>query len=143
MSPTEPILLVEDNNDDVFFFQRAWNAAVVPNPLKVVRDGQQAVAYLEGTGEYADRQTHPMPAMVLLDLKLPFRNGHEVLSWIRSNPSTRRLLVVLLTSSRETTDVRKAYELGANGYLAKPGSAAQLIEMVRAIRSYWLELNVS
>jgi len=143
MTATDTILLVEDNDDDVFFFQHAWTSAGVPNPLRVVRDGQQAVSYLEGSGEFADRQKFPLPTLILLDLKLPFRNGHEVLSWIRAHPLVRKCLVVFLTSSRENTDVRKAYELGTNGYLAKPASAAQLTEMVRAVRAYWLDLNVS
>jgi CheY-like chemotaxis protein len=143
MTTTDTILLVEDNDDDVFFLQHAWTAAGVPNPLRVVRDGQQALAYLDGTGEYADRAKYPTPSLLLLDLKLPFLNGHEVLSWLRAHPVHRKILAVFLTSSKESTDVRKAYELGANGYLAKPASAGQLTEMVKALRAYWLELNVS
>jgi CheY-like chemotaxis protein len=142
MSAKDPVLLVEDNEDDVFFFQRAWQIAGVPNPLAVVTDGQQAIDYLAGNGPYADRERHPAPAVVLLDLKLPFKNGHEVLRWIRSRPEGARTVVVFLTSSRERTDVSQAYEAGANGYLVKPANTAQLADMVRAVKAYWLDFNV-
>jgi two-component system response regulator len=133
---------VEDNDDDVFFFQRAWQQAGIANPLLIARDGQDAIDLLEGTGPYLGRERGPTPGIVLLDLKLPFRSGHEVLTWIRQAPHCRRCIVLFLTSSRESTDVRKAYEAGANGYLVKPASAAQLTEMVKAFKAYWLEYNV-
>lgn len=142
MPSPDPVLLVEDNEDDIFFFQRAWQLAGVPNPLVVVRDGQQAVDYLAGQGPFAQRDRHPLPGIVLLDLKLPFKNGHEVLRWIRANPACSRLVVVFLTSSRERSDVRQAYEAGANGYLVKPANTGQLTEMIRAFRAYWMDFNV-
>lgn len=141
MSAKDPVLLVEDNEDDVFFFQRAWQAAGAPNPLIVVNDGQQAIDYLSGQGAFAGKE-HPAPAAVLLDLKLPFKNGHEVLRWIRADGNSRRLIVVFLTSSRERSDVRQAYEAGANGYLVKPATTAHLAELVRAFKAYWLDFNV-
>lgn len=143
MKSSDPVLLVEDNEDDVFFLQRAWQQAGVPNPLKVARDGQDAIDCLGSTGPYADRGENPAPVIVLLDLKLPFRSGHEVLSWIRGQPFGWRCIVIFLTSSREGTDVRKAYESGANGYLVKPASGTQLVEMIKAFKLYWLDYNVT
>lgn len=142
MTFTDPVLLVEDNDDDVFFFQRAWQQAGVPNPLQVARDGQEAIDLLAGTGPYQGTERGAPPGIVLLDLKLPFRSGHEVLAWIREQPACRRCVVLFLTSSRESTDVRRAYEAGANGYLVKPASASQLTEMVKAFKAYWLDFNV-
>ncbi|HZZ59131.1 MAG TPA: response regulator [Opitutaceae bacterium] len=142
MTVTDPVLLVEDSDDDVFFFQRAWQQAGVPNPLVVARDGQEAIDFLAGTGPYLGKDRGPAPGIVLLDLKLPFKSGHEVLAWIRKEVASRRCVVLFLTSSRESTDVRRAYEAGANGYLVKPASASQLTEMVRAFKAYWLDFNV-
>lgn len=142
MTATEPILLVEDNEDDVFFVQRAWQQAGIPNPLHVARDGQAAIDYLSGKAPIAEGGVGAFSGIVLLDLKLPFLNGHEVLEWIRKQPASRRCIVLFLTSSRESTDVRRAYEAGANGYLVKPASAVRLGEMVRAFKAYWLDFNI-
>ncbi|MGH7996122.1 MAG: response regulator [Opitutaceae bacterium] len=142
MPAKDPVLLVEDNDDDVFFFQRAWQAASPACELSVVRDGQQAIEYLSGQGKFSGRDPSSPPAIILLDLKLPFKDGHEVLGWIRADPTCRRVVVVCLTSSRERADVSRAYEAGANGYLVKPANTGQLTEMVKAFKSYWLEFNV-
>src|SRR5438270_829679 len=110
MAPTDAsILLVEDNDDDVLLVRRAFAKAKLGTPLAVVRDGDAAVEYLGGGGPYADRERHPLPALVLLDLKLPRRSGFEVLEWVRRHPVLRRLPVVVLTSSKETADVDRAY----------------------------------
>jgi CheY-like chemotaxis protein len=142
MTATDPVLLVEDNDDDIFFFQRAWQQAGVANPLLVARDGQDAINLMSGSGPYLGKERGPAPGLVLLDLKLPFKSGHEVLAWIREQPGSRRCIVLFLTSSRESTDVRRAYEAGANGYLVKPASSAQLTELVKAFKAYWLDFNV-
>lgn len=136
-----PILLVEDDENDVLLLRRAFAKAKVRNPVRVVRDGEEAVAYLSGDGEYADRRRYPEPVLVLLDLKLPRLSGHEVLEWIRSDDRFRRLPVVVLTSSREPQDVSRAYDLGANSYLVKPGGFDSLLEMVRTLGVYWMILN--
>lgn len=139
--PEAEILLVEDNPDDVLLIQRAFRKLGAVNPLRVVSDGEQAVAYLAGEGPYADRDAHPLPSLLLLDLKLPRRSGFEVLEWLRGRPGLRRLPVVVLTSSRESQDVGRAADLGANSYLVKPVQFDALQEMVRTLRLYWIQLN--
>jgi CheY-like chemotaxis protein len=136
-----PILLVEDDPNDVALIQRAFDNARVANPLCVVGDGEQALGYLRGAGRFADRKAHPLPIMLLLDLKLPRTSGLEVLAWVRSQPDLKRLPVVVLTSSRQSTDINQAYDLGVNSYLVKPVDFASLVEMVRAVDLYWLLLN--
>jgi CheY-like chemotaxis protein len=135
------ILLVEDNEDDVFMMNRAFKKAHITNPVQLVGDGQSAINYLAGEGNYQDRQQFPFPSLVLLDLKLPIKTGHEVLQWIRERPEFNSLLVVVLTTSAENVDVENAYRVGANSYLVKPPSAEALLEMVKALKLYWLEFN--
>ncbi len=135
------ILLVEDNEDDIFFMQRAVKNAQIGNPLQVVTDGQQAIDYLQGAGNFSDRIQHPLPCFVLLDLKLPHKSGHEVLQWIREQSLFKNLVVIVLTTSRETRDLEKAYELGANAFLVKPPGASQLMEMIVALKQFWLVHN--
>lgn len=135
------ILLVEDNPNDILFIQRAFQQANLINPLRVVRDGDLAVSYLAGEAEFGDRTQHPIPALILLDLKLPRRSGLEVLAWIRQQPLLRRIPVVMLTSSREGVDVDQAYELGVNSYLLKPVKFEDLIKMIETLDAYWLQLN--
>lgn len=135
------ILLVEDNPDDVLLIQRAFRKANLVNPISAVDDGEKAIAYLSGAGEYADRARHPVPVLVLLDLKLPRKSGHEVLSWIKQHPAFKRMPVVVLTSSTETVDVNKAYDLGANSYLVKPVGFDDLFAMVKTLQPYWMILN--
>lgn len=141
MSEAKPILLVEDNPDDQILISRAFAKARLANPLQVVADGDAAVAYLSGDGEFADRMIHPVPALVILDIKLPRRSGLEVLAWIREQGTIGRIPVVMLTSSRESEDVRRAYDLGANSYLVKPVAFEGLMEMVRQLGVYWTIMN--
>ena len=141
MTSARAILLVEDNEDDVFFMRRALKEARVLNPMFVVEDGQMAVDYLSGVGKFSNRQENPLPAVVFLDLKLPFKSGHEVLEWIRSKREFDSLVTVVLTSSNEPSDLRKCYALGANSYLVKPPVPEQLLEMARALNWDWLERN--
>ena len=136
-----PILLVEDNPDDIALFKRATSKAAVSCPLQVVSDGETAIAYLLGTGIYADREHYPLPSLVLLDLKLPRKSGHEVLEWVRAQPNLRRLPVVVLTTSREVSDINRAYDFCVNSYLVKPFALDGLTDMVRALHDYWLTLN--
>jgi CheY-like chemotaxis protein len=132
-----PILVVEDNPDDLFAVQRALRKAKIENPVEVVTDGQSAIEYLEGTGIYADREAHPIPVLVLLDLKLPRVDGFEVLSWIRAQPALDDVVVVMLTSSDEDRDHRRAYSLGARSYLVKPPTAEALLQLTASLASLW------
>ena len=141
MTTNRAILLVEDNEDDVFLMKRALKSAQISNPLHIVEDGQQAVDYLAGEGRFADREKHPFPAVVFLDLKLPLKGGLEVLEWIRSQEKFENLVVLVLTSSSEPSDLKRAYGLGANSYLVKPPTASQLLDLAKAFKWYWLEYN--
>ncbi len=135
------ILLVEDDANDVILIRRAFAKAEITNPVYTVEDGDAAVAYLAGEGAYADRDDHPLPGVVLLDLKLPRRSGLEVLEWVRQSPTLRRLPIVVLTSSRESADVNRAYDLGANSYLVKPVGFDALTDLVRILQGYWVGWN--
>ena len=141
MSQSAAILLVEDNEDDIFLMKRALKNSGILNPLFVVEDGQEATDYLEGTGKFSDRTEHPLPAIVFLDLKLPLKGGLDVLNWIRGKPELESLVVIVLTSSNEPYDIKAAYSLGANSYLVKPPTATQLLDLVKAFKWYWLEMN--
>jgi CheY-like chemotaxis protein len=141
MKSSDPILLVEDNDDDVFFMRSACAKAAITNPLFVVEDGQKAIDYLTGTGAYADRTAFPLPRLVLLDLKLPIKKGFEVLAWLRQQDHLNALIVVVLTSSNEPSDIREAYRLHANSYLVKPTTVQRLTELAASLKSYWLEFN--
>ena len=135
------ILLVEDDPNDVLLLRRAFRAAGLPEPGQVVTDGEEAIAYLAGEARFSDRERYPLPTLLLLDLKLPRRSGFEVLEWLRRQTATSRLPVVVLTSSRQPEDVRRAYDLHANSYLVKPATLEGLREMVRMLDLYWLRLN--
>lgn len=135
------ILLVEDDADSVFLFEHTVRKLGITNPLRVARDGREALDYLEGVGDFADRQKHPLPGLILLDLKLPRISGFEVLQALRQRPETRPLIVVVLTSSASDEDIAKAYALGANAYLVKPLQLEKLEEIVQAIKVFWLTHN--
>ena len=136
-----PILLVEDDYNDVLLIRRAFRQAKVEPPMSIVNDGDEAVAYLSRQGKYADRQQYPFPLLILLDLKLPRRSGLEVLAWIRQQPELKRLLVVVLTSSQENSDLAQAYDLGANSYLVKPVNFKDFVSLIELIDAYWFKLN--
>jgi len=132
MNANKPlILLAEDDENDVFFMRRALQKAEISFPLQVVHDGQQVVDYLNGQGKFSDREQHPLPSIMLLDLKMPFLDGFEVLSWIGSQPSLKSLAVVVLTSSAEERDRRKAAQLGAKAYFVKPPKPETLKEILQ------------
>lgn len=140
---SRPILIAEDDPDDAYMLRRAFTKANVANPLVFVGDGDEAIDYLSGSGRFAAQDDHPLPVVLLLDLKMPRRNGFEVLEWVRDHPGLGRLPVVVLTSSRQSTDLARAYELGANSYLVKPGSPEALLATVQGLGVYWLVLNES
>jgi CheY-like chemotaxis protein len=134
------ILLAEDDRNDVFFMQRAFDKARLSNPLKVVPDGEEAIQYLKGEGKYP-RQSNPFPVILLLDLHLPRKSGFEVLEWLRSQPVLNRLPAVVLAATSEGPDVDRAYRLGANSCLIKPPTPEALKELVERVGAYWLVLN--
>lgn len=135
------ILLVEDDPNDVFLIQRAFRGANLANPIQVLKDGEEAIAYLDGRERYADRNQHPLPVLMLLDLKLPRKSGLDVIDWVRERPGLKRLPIVVLTSSRDHSDVNRAYDLGANSYLVKPVAFEALLDIVKTLNLYWLILN--
>lgn len=137
----EAVLLVEDNPRDVLLVQRAFKKANCTSPIQVVNDGDAAVAYLAGEAPYHDRALYPLPAFVLLDLKLPRRSGSEVLMWLRQQPGLRRIPVVILTASREYIDVNQVYDLGANAYIVKPVAFDNLVEIVKTLNLHWILFN--
>jgi CheY-like chemotaxis protein len=141
MGEGKGILLVEDDSNDVLLVQRAFRKANIANPLRVLNDGEAAIQYLAGQGPYASRVDYPLPGLLLLDLKLPRKSGHEVLSWLRQQPGIGRLTTVVLSSSKESADIARAYEAGANSYLVKPVAFDDLLEMIKTLNLYWLVLN--
>lgn len=138
---TAPILLVEDNASDIGLTKRAFEKSNIVNPLVVVEDGQDALDYLFCQGKFKDRDSSEQPSLILLDLKMPGLGGLEVLEQIRANPITRRLLVVILTSSKEEQDVAAGYDLGVNSYIRKPVDFTQFAEVIKQLGMYWLVLN--
>jgi two-component system response regulator len=141
MATDRPILLVEDNPDDEALTLRAFNKNRIANQVIVARDGVEALDYLFGAGSYAGRDMSVMPAVVLLDLKLPRIDGLEVLRRIRADDRTRLLPVVILTTSKEQQDIYEAYSLGANSYIRKPVDFEKFIYAVGQMGLYWLALN--
>lgn len=135
------ILLVEDEENDALLIERAFRKANLANPIYVVRDGEEAVSYLSGHGQYADRASYPLPVLILQDLKLPRMSGMEVMAWLRQQPRLKELPVVVLTSSKESLDVNRAYDLGANSYLVKPITFDSVVEMMKTLDLYWLIIN--
>ena len=136
-----PILLVEDNYNDVLLIQRAFRKAKIEPPMSIVSDGDEAIAYLARQDKYADTERYPIPLLILLDLKLPRRSGLEVLAWIRQQPELKRLIVVVLTSSQENSDLDRAYDLGTNSYLVKPVDFQDFIRLIELIDAYWFKVN--
>lgn len=137
LEPTKPkpVLYVEDDENDVFFMERAWKTAALPNALDIARDGKEALDY------FADVRADALPSLILLDLNLPRRHGLEVLKWLRQQPNCCTLPVVIFTSSRHDEDVHKAYRFGANAYLVKPPRVEEFRDLVKALTNFWLQHN--
>lgn len=135
------IMLIEDNPDDEELALLAFKKSNVANEVVIARDGEEALDYLFGTGVHAGRDVRQQPQVVLLDLKLPKIDGLEVLQRVRTDPRTRRLPIVVLTSSKEEQDLIESYDLGANSYVRKPVDFGQFVESVKQLQLYWLVLN--
>ena len=140
MTDRATVLIAEDDPDDVLLTQIAFERARLANPLQVVRDGEEAIAYLKGEGLFSDRNRYPFPILLLLDLKMPKVDGFQVLEWLQSE-SPSQLPVAIMTASDHDPDITRAYELGADSYLIKPPNAITLLELVQRIHGYWMILN--
>jgi two-component system, response regulator len=141
MMEEKVILLVDDNEHDVFLTQRALKKSNLANELIVANDGQEALDYLFGKGKYAGRDLNSMPVVTLLDIKMPRVDGFEVLKQIRANPLTKYLPVVMLTASKEDIDIVKGYAEGCNAYVTKPVGFDQFVDAVKQLGLFWLVLN--
>lgn len=135
------ILLVDDSDDDLLLVRVAFSKTGMKNRVISIEDPEEAISYFEGTGKYANRETYPLPGLVLLDIKMPRRDGFEILKWLRERPQFRALPVVMLTSSERLFDVTKAYELGANSYLVKPFEFENLEAMIRTLGAVWRQAS--
>src|SRR5262249_26181549 len=136
------ILLVEDEQSDVLLLRLALQKVGVTNPMQVVTSGREALDYLEGTGKFSRRDAFPLPFLVLLDLKLPYVMGLDVLTWMRQKKELKSTIVIVFSSSKEARDVARAYEAGANAYLVKPPSVEKRLVMAQAIKDFWLIHNL-
>lgn len=137
----KPVFYVEDDENDAYLMQHAFDQLGIPNPLVVACDGLEAINYLMAIDQDLRGHRDRVPAIILLDLNLPRKTGHEVLRWIRCSQSLRSAIVVILTSSSHDGDIQKAYQLGANAYVVKPPAFDQLLETTRTIKEFWLQQN--
>ena len=138
VNPLVTVLHIDDDPNDTELLRAAAVKAKVTCALHNVSDGEQAIAYLSGHGRYSDRKLHPLPVLILLDLKMPRATGFEVLSWIRAHPQIGHLPVVVLSGSELQDDIQRAYAAGANSYLIKPLGFSALVDLVRNLQAVWL-----
>jgi len=143
VNDTATILLAEDREEDIILMRKAFEKGGIRNPLFIVRNGEEAINYLSGVGRFSDRLHYPLPALLLLDLKMPGTDGFDVLSWLKTQPDLASLRVVVLTSSQDIRDVNKAYQLGANSFLVKPLDFHNTVAMAETIMDYWLRTNMA
>jgi len=133
------ILLAEDDENDIFLMGRAMKSLGIPNRMQVVRNGKAVIDYLAGEGGYADREKYPMPGLLLLDLRLPWMDGFDVLAWLRGRPQFNQLPVVVLTSSKLQKDVDRSRQLGVYDYRVKPQAYGDLVKLLDDVRKCWLD----
>lgn len=142
MRETHPIVLVaEDREDDILMLRRAFQQLGFQIPAQFVHNGDETIAYLAGTGRFANREEYPVPDLLLLDLKMPRKTGFEVLEWIQGQPSLSRLRVVVLTTSSDIFEVNRAYQLGAASFLTKPLHFTEFRDTIQAVYNYWIAMN--
>jgi len=132
------IVIVDDAEDDLVLLQRLLKTARVTNPITVLRTGEEALDYLKGEGPFADREKHPIPIVLILDLKMPVADGFQVLEWIKGEPHLKQMLVIVLSGITELEDVKRAYRMGARTFWTKPCRLADLAEIMKAYKEYWL-----
>lgn len=135
------ILLVDDSDSDIALLRQAFSKAGMQYPLQVVRDGVDAMSYLLGRGEFADRGTYPMPSILIIDVNMPRLNGLELLTWLRTQPEFSHLMVIVLTGDARIEAVNHAYHLGANSYLMKPMRHEDLVDLIQCFFRYWVVHN--
>ena len=140
MNGRPTILLVDDSENDLLLLRTAFEKAEFNIPLQEVHNGAEAIAYLKGDDPYSDRNKFPLPAVMLLDLNMPMKNGFEVLTWVRAQTGLKRLSIIVLTASTRTEDIERAFDLGANSFLVKPSSLDALAAMLRCLRD-WIQIN--
>jgi CheY-like chemotaxis protein len=133
------LLVVEDNDDDIFFIERIFRQLEARCDLKFVHDGLEALEYLAGKGNYADRSKFPLPTIILMDLKMPRMNGFEVLEWMQKQPEIKLIPTIVVTSSTLQEDVTRAYRLGANAVMNKPVDKDSLLQMLKTFHIYWTD----
>ncbi len=132
------VLLVVDDLNDIFLVKRAFKMARIGNPLQVVTDGQEAIDYLSSQGKYRDRDAHPLPKLIVMDIKMPRKSGFEVLKWVKGDSRPlRRIPIVVVSASEDPTDINRAYELGANAYMVKPVDYRAVERLFESITHYW------
>jgi CheY-like chemotaxis protein len=131
------ILLAEDDANDALLIKRALAKNGIGNPLQIAPDGEEAIAYLSGAGKYGNRAEYPFPQFFITDLKMPRKSGFEVLSWLQEHPDCLVVPTIVLSSSKQHEDIKKAYQLGANSYLTKPADFTQLQELIKKVFDYW------
>jgi CheY-like chemotaxis protein len=132
---------VEDSESDIVLMRRAWQTLDQRIPLQVLTDGEEAIDYFKGLGQFADRAAHPQPSLVLLDLGLPGISGFDVLKWIRATPGLKELPVIVMTGSAFVADAKLAYDLGANSFMVKPGTFERLVSELDIIIRFWIKFN--
>jgi CheY-like chemotaxis protein len=132
------VLLADDDEDAVVLFKRAFKQAGIRNELRVVGGGAEAIAYLNGEGEFSNRRRYPFPVLVLLDLKMPGTGGFEVLDWVRRQSEMKDLSVIVLTTSDDLVDLKRAYELGANSFITKSHDMQEFVGQLRDVKEHWL-----
>ena len=135
------MLIAEDDPNDIFLLERALEKSGLPIKARFFRDGVEALDYLSGKGAFSNRKTYPLPRVLLLDIKMPRKNGFEVLRQVRSSPVLKRLIAVMFSSSAEESDIDRAYDLGANAYVVKPANSEELIPVLRRIHDFWFLTN--
>ena len=136
------MLVIEDDENDAILLRQAFDTLTGEICMEFVRDGQQALAYLKGTGQFADRTLYPVPNLIVLDLKMPGPSGFDVLRWLRAQPAYLRVPVIVLSGSTWPGDIEEAYRLGANSYLVKPARRSELEEVVQLASTFWFQMNL-
>jgi CheY-like chemotaxis protein len=135
------VLLAEDDQNEVYLFQHAYEEANITAPLHIVRDGQEAIEYLSGTGRFADRSAYPIPTLIVTDFRMPRKNGIELLQWVRAQPGFRSLPVIMHSSSAYGADVELAYMSGVNAFIVKAAFMDLRITLANTIKDFWLGMN--
>ncbi len=136
------ILLIEDDPNDQILIRRAVKKANILNSVFVLGDGEKAIQYLSGEKDYSDRSKHPLPILIILDLKMPKVSGLDVIEYVKKQPLIKRIPIIVLTSSKDTSDINSAYDLGVNSYLVKPVKFEDLVNIMVNMASFWISSNI-